>query len=353
MLQSPLGGWFTMQGLKDDRKLSILETISRKINAISDYNEGLQDLLETLAEMVGAESGYACLFNYFVGRYFDERVVMGKPDDSAAEILAEISERRCPVTRSLPSSPAGYSHVGVPVIRKDNLLAAIVFRSRIGGGLSKDAIGRLSDFTEFFASHFESAVLEKVITEGFLSTIECLALALEAKDYYTIGHSNMVCAYSIAIAREMALKPKTIDEIEVGSIMHDIGKIGIDDRILKKEGRLTNEEFEIVKTHTIIGEQILMPLHKNLFQTIRMIVRNHHERMDGKGYPDGLTGDVIPLETRIVMCADAFEAMTSNRPYRQALSLEEAVGEVRRCRGTQFDPDIADVLCDLMSPVKR
>jgi len=342
-----------MQGLKDERKLSILETISRKINAISDYTEGLQDLLETLAEVVGAEAGSARLFNYFVGRYFDEQVIMGKPDDAALELYDEISRRLCPVTRNLPSSPAGYSHIGVPVIRKDNLLAAIVFRSRMGGGITKDAIGKLVDFTEFFASHFESAVLEKVITEGFLSTIECLALALEAKDYYTIGHSNMVCAYSIAIAREMGLKPRTIDEIEVGSIMHDIGKIGIDDRILKKEGRLTDEEFEIVKSHTIIGEQILMPLHKNLFQTIRMIVRNHHERMDGKGYPDGLTGDVIPVETKIVICADAFEAMTSNRPYRQALSIDEAVSEVKRCRGRQFDPDIADVLCGLMSPADK
>ena len=342
-----------MQGLKDDRKLSILETISRKINAISDYNEGLHDLLDTLAEIAGAEAGSARLFNYFVGRYFEEGVESGKVDRISAELYEEISKKRSPVTRSLPNSAVGYSYIGMPVMRKNNLLAGIVFRCRPGGHIDKDAIRKLADFTEFFASHFESAVLEKVITQGFLSTIECLALALEAKDYYTIGHSNMVCAYSIAIAKEMKLSSRTIDEIEVGSIMHDIGKIGIDDSILKKEGRLTPEEFEIVKTHPVIGEQILMPLHKNLFQTIRMIIRNHHERMDGKGYPDGLTSDEIPLETKIVICADAFEAMTSNRPYRQALSLEKAISEVRRCRGTQFDPDVADILCNLMDPHKK
>ncbi len=342
-----------MQGLKNDRKLSILETISRKINAISDYNEGLQDLLETLSEIVGAEAGSARLFNYFAGQYFEDDVDSGAPDLLITEICNEISTRRKPVTRSLPQASVGYSHLGVPVMRKDNLLAGLVFRCRTGGGFGKDAIRKLVEFTEFFASHFESAVLEKVITQGFLSTIECLALALEAKDYYTIGHSNMVCAYSIAIAREMGLSSKTIDEIEIGSIMHDIGKIGIDDSILKKEGRLTDEEFQIVKTHPIIGEQILMPLHKHLFKTIRMIIRNHHERMDGRGYPDGLNGDDIPVETRIVICADAFEAMTSNRPYRQALSIEDALIEVRRCIGKQFDPDIAEVLCNLMDPPKK
>jgi HD-GYP domain-containing protein (c-di-GMP phosphodiesterase class II) len=232
-------------------------------------------------------------------------------------------------------------------------LAAIVFKSRHGLGFDKDAIQKIVDFTAFFASHFESAVLEKVISQGFLSTIECLALALEAKDYYTIGHSNMVCAYSIAIAREMGLPARTIDEIELGSIMHDIGKIGIDDRILKKEGMLTDEEYEIVKTHPVIGEQILLPLHHNLFQTMRMIIRNHHERMDGEGYPDGLVSAEIPLETKIVICADAFEAMTSHRPYRDALPMDKALEEVQRCKGTQFDPDVADVLCSLMDPKKE
>lgn len=342
-----------MKGLMDDRKLSILENISKKINTISDYNQGLKDLLETLGDMVGAETGWIRLHNYFVNRFFDDDDFSTDGDMLAMELFEKVWRTSRPATGKIDSNQVGNTHVCVPVLRKDKLLACIAFRCRPGGYFAKDAVRRLADFTEFFASHFESAVLERVISQGFLSTIECLALALEAKDYYTIGHSNMVCAYSITIAREMGLPAKAIDEIEVGSIMHDIGKIGIDDRILKKEGRLTDEEFEVIKTHTVIGEQILMPLHHHLFRTIRMIVRNHHERMDGKGYPDGLVNDEIPLETKIVICADAFEAMTSNRPYRDALPIDEALNEVLRHRGTQFDPDIADVLCSLMDPSSK
>lgn len=342
-----------MKGLIGDRKLSILETISGKINAISDYNQGLNDLLETLGDMVGAEKGWLRLHNYFVNRFFEEDERAASGGKIVEDLFEEAKRTRKPATRSIYNNQLGNSHIAVPVIRKEKLLACLAFQCRNGGRFERDAIRKLMDFTEFFASHFESAVLERVISQGFLSTIECLALALEAKDYYTIGHSNMVCAYSIMIAREMGLPAKTIDEIEVGSIMHDIGKIGIDDSIIKKEGRLTDEEFEIIKTHTTIGEQILMPLHYNLFTTIRMIVRNHHERMDGKGYPDGLTGDEIPIETKIVICADAFEAMTSNRPYRDALPMDEALDEVRRNSGTQFDPDVADILIRLMDPEPR
>ncbi len=342
-----------MKGLKDDRKLSILETISRKINALSDYQEGLADLIATLGETIIADRGWVKLYNYFVGRYFSEPAIPSACGEEIDLLFERIASTRGPVSVKMPGKSRILSHIGVPVIRKDKLLAAIVFRSHPDAGFDQGAIRRVTDFTEFFASHFESAVLEKVISQGFLSTIECLALALEAKDYYTVGHSNMVCAYSIAIAREMGLAGKAVDEIELGSIMHDIGKIGIDDSILKKEGKLTDEEFAIVKTHPVIGEQILLPMHRNLFQTMRMIIRNHHERMDGRGYPDGLSGDEIPFETRIVICADAFEAMTSNRPYRDAFPMEKALAEVQRCKGTQFDPEVADVLCNLMDPKSK
>ena len=171
-------------------------------------------------------------------------------------------------------------------------------------------------------------------------TLNVLVRAIEASDPYTSGHSMRVSAYAEAIAKQVGLPQNKIDLIKSAALLHDIGKIGIDKNILNKVGRLEKEEFEAIKSHPEIGATIIADL--SYLSNISDIIRHHHERNDGKGYPDGLSYDKIPLETSILTIADSFDAMTTNRPYRSSLSLEAALQEIKDNGGTQFNPDIVD-----------
>jgi putative nucleotidyltransferase with HDIG domain len=183
---------------------------------------------------------------------------------------------------------------------------------------------------------------------AYLSTITSLARTIEAKDPYTGGHTERVAEYAIMLARELGMGDDDLHAIEVGAVIHDIGKIGIPDRILLKPGRLDSEEFEEMRRHPEISSYILDELE--LPSVVRDMARNHHERFDGKGYPDGLKGKDIPLAARILTVADAFDAMTSDRPYRRALSQEVAAAEIRRNAGSQFCPDVVGALEVCLSP---
>jgi len=176
--------------------------------------------------------------------------------------------------------------------------------------------------------------------KNYFETLNVLVRAIEANDTYTSGHSLRVSAYAEAIARQLSLPQNKIDLIKSAALLHDIGKIGIDKNILNKTGKLEKEEFEAIKTHPEIGASIISDL--SYMSNISDIIRHHHERNDGRGYPDGLTYKDIPLETSILTIADSFDAMTTDRPYRYSLSLEDALQEIRDNAGTQFNPDIVD-----------
>jgi putative two-component system response regulator len=195
-----------------------------------------------------------------------------------------------------------------------------------------------------YQTHLQDKVAEQAgrIRASFFNAIRALNNALEARDKYTSGHSQRVTDLAAAITRSMGLSPETIDSIVVAGMVHDIGKIGITEAILNKPSALTEAEFEEIKKHPEIGERILAPVAAD--EEILKYVRGHHERWDGKGYPDGLAGEQIPLGARILAVADAFEAMTSERPYRKALSPEVAFAEIERCKGAQFDPKIAEIM---------
>lgn len=177
---------------------------------------------------------------------------------------------------------------------------------------------------------------------GFSEFVESLTKALEAKDYYTFGHSGRVAQFAWKIAHEMGLDEQQIDAVHIAGYLHDIGKIGVPEAFLNKPGRLTLEEFRVVQAHSVKGFQILDKI-KNLHR-IAMVVKHHHERYDGQGYPDGLKDEAIPLESRIIAVADALDAMTSSRPYRGKLTIGEAVEEVRRHIRNQFDPEVVRAL---------
>lgn len=180
------------------------------------------------------------------------------------------------------------------------------------------------------------------LEEVFVAGIQALADALEVKDPYTRGHSVRVSQYSSAIARALNLDPEMVRQIELGGHVHDIGKIGVREAVLNKPGALTDEEYQHIMTHPVTGWRILAPLLAEAPIALN-VVRSHHERVDGRGVPDGLLGDQIPLEARIVAVADAFDAMMSGRPYRGAeMTLDQALGELSTNCGSQFDRHVVE-----------
>jgi response regulator RpfG family c-di-GMP phosphodiesterase len=179
------------------------------------------------------------------------------------------------------------------------------------------------------------------IGELFLEGVQALAVALEAKDAYLRGHSTRVAAYAVGTAHRLGLTAEEVETLALGANLHDIGKIGVREEVLHKPDRLTDDEYRHIMEHPLIGARILSPLLKD--QPVALaIVRSHHERLDGSGLPDGLRGDAIPVAVRIASVADAFDAMTSARPYRSGLAIERALNELRTGRGVQFDPEIVD-----------
>jgi putative nucleotidyltransferase with HDIG domain len=176
------------------------------------------------------------------------------------------------------------------------------------------------------------------IKELFVEGVQALAHALEAKDAYTRGHSARVAAYATATARAMGLDERLLAEVHLGGVLHDIGKIGVREAVLLKPAKLTPEEYAHIKQHTVIGERILQPLLKDKPRVLE-IVRSHHERPDGLGFPDGLVGAGIPLAARITAVGDTFDAMTTARPYRIPRPAAEGLEELVRFSGTQFDRD--------------
>ncbi|WP_458413466.1 HD-GYP domain-containing protein [Schinkia sp. CFF1] len=180
-----------------------------------------------------------------------------------------------------------------------------------------------------------------------LELTTALANALDSRDAYTMYHSENVAKYAFEIAKKMKLSKDTCNNIHIGGLLHDIGKIGIPEHILSKPGELTDEEYKIIKTHPSVGYEIIKHIESFKETGVLDIVLYHHERYDGKGYPTGLSGHDIPLEARIVAVADTFDAMISKRVYRNALNLDYTLEEIKKNKGTQFDSKIVDVFLSL------
>lgn len=193
----------------------------------------------------------------------------------------------------------------------------------------------------FYQQNLESRVkeLDRRNKQSLINGVQMLVHALEAKDAYTSGHSSRVSRYAVKTAVQLGYTGDRLEHIRLGGELHDIGKIGTREDILNKPGPLTPSEFEHIKGHVVLGERILAPALAES-PTVLGIVRSHHERLDGGGFPDGLTGQAIPREARIVSVVDAFDAMTTNRAYRPSRTPEEAIEELQRCAGTHFDPDV-------------
>jgi diguanylate cyclase (GGDEF)-like protein/putative nucleotidyltransferase with HDIG domain len=188
--------------------------------------------------------------------------------------------------------------------------------------------------------------LKTLLVDESFEAIEALSAAVDAKDSNTQGHSEAVTAYAVALARRLGLSESELENVRAAALLHDIGKIGMPDAILKKPGALEQGEWEVVESHTEVGSHILEKIQQ--LKAIIPGVRHHHERFDGMGYPTGLQGAQIPLTARIIALADSFDAMVSDRSYRKAMSKQQAMEEIERCAGTQFDPQLVKLFIGVL-----
>ena len=227
-----------------------------------------------------------------------------------------------------------------PLEGKTDMLGILnINRVNIDECFTENDMRKSSIFTSQIAMAVENAKLFKEISSLYLSTIRSLANAVDAKDHYTQSHSESVTRISVAIAEEMGLPPRQIQRLQLAAQIHDLGKIGVHDYVLNKTEKLTTDEWEEIKSHPLKGAQILEPL--GFLSDIVETIKQHHEKFNGTGYPSGLKGEEICMEARIIAVADTYDAMTSDRPYRKALTKEQAVAELKKCTNTQFDPEVA------------
>jgi diguanylate cyclase (GGDEF)-like protein len=240
----------------------------------------------------------------------------------------------------------GGAELAVPLYSASTLWGAVELRSPDSGAFDGDDAQVVQTVADHVGAALRTAELYRALEETHLGTAEALAAALEAKDDYTADHARSIADVAVQVGEALALDEHALRDLRLGAIFHDIGKIAIPDAILNKRGPLTPEEFEVVKRHPVVGEQILAPVP--FLRGVRRIVRHDHERWDGTGYPDGLRDSEIPLGARVVFVVDAYHAMTSDRPYRKGMRPSSALAELESHAGTQFDPGIVATFLRLM-----
>jgi putative nucleotidyltransferase with HDIG domain len=252
--------------------------------------------------------------------------------DTAVILLTGVAE----VTTAVQSLQFGaYDYLAKPVLIDE-------FRARVENALEKRRLVLENRYLQqSYQERLEAQLraLDAKNKEQFLGQIQMAVQMLEKKDVYTRGHSKRVSHYGVKTALMLGFTGEILDQVRLGGDLHDIGKIGTRDAVLNKPGPLTGPEFEEIKKHVTEGEEILEPLRRD-HPVVLQIVRHHHERLDGSGFPDGLKGESIPMVARLICVVDAFDAMTTNRAYRPSRQPEDAMEELSRCAGLQFDPDV-------------
>lgn len=312
-------------------------------------NEARKAVQAMFVEFLVWENG-----NYFsLAQSPDGGVKLGSdsPPRIPLQILEQASKLKAPVLKprrwkpSDPSSSNSYSgnsdlpHMAVPLLMKGELIGLVHLAGKLDGrDFDRHDLALVSELAKRTSLGLENKYLYESLFDVLMSTLRSLISTIEARDRYTKQHSQRVMEIAVIIARHMGCSPEQIDTLKVAGYLHDLGKLGVRDSVLLKPGPLTEEEFAQIKAHPVIGEEIIAPI--GFLPEERALVRHHHERWDGKGYPDELRGEKIPFLARILTVADVFDALTSDRPYRPAMTVEQGASEILNARGTQFDPDV-------------
>jgi putative nucleotidyltransferase with HDIG domain len=305
---------------------SIRQYIARTRDSVEDVRRANEDLQL-------ANSDLKVLFEFTGG--------LGACGHDAAE-LVDYAERQLTRLTGVPVriGPAGQLE-GLPLVAGGNHVGTLVLDERALA--DRERWERLREaIVPQLATALESAHLIEEVRKQHLATIAALSRSIEAKDGSTGEHTERVAELAVELARRLGFSGGDLDAIEIGALLHDIGKIGVPEAILNKPGPLTDEEWKVMKRHPLVSEHILAGI--GLSPIVLQIARSSHERFDGEGYPDGIKGEEIPLPARIVLVADAFDAITSDRPYRRGRSVIDALGELHLHAGTQFCPRVVDAL---------
>jgi putative nucleotidyltransferase with HDIG domain len=330
--------------------------LSALINSTLDPVEIRTRAVEAAAGLLDAERGSLLLMDPETSSLCFE-VAMGDTEGALKRVRLKRGQgiagwvaehRQSAIIHDVHDDPRFYGHpesatrfitrdmVCVPVVSRDRVIGVLQAMNKRSGHFDIEDQDLLESLAHQVAVAIDNANLYRELKEAFHETAAALADTIEKRDPYTGGHTQRVTRYSVAIAQALELPEDDVETVRLAAILHDIGKISVPDRVLNKQDALTEDEFDTMRRHTETAGEILAKVH--LLTPIIPGVRGHHERLDGTGYPDGLAGDDIPLCARIIAVADAFDAMTSDRPYRAALPLDSAVDELLACAGTQFDP---------------
>lgn len=346
---------------KVDELTTLYET-SRALGSTLDLDTLLDSTLDAAMRSFAVDSGYLVLRDG-VSSDLRLRVWRGAtdiaPDDRA--VRSSMSEWVVRQGRPLifnPSSVVGeaanvdaitgaLAAVCVPLHAADGVIGAIAVGSRDPAArFTGDDVRLLSTIANHLTVAIGNTELYASLQEAYLATVRSLAAAVDAKEPYMRGHSERVAVFARATAERLGLSHDQRTALEMAAYLHDIGKIGISGQILRKPGPLDDEETATMRHHPLIGANILRPVA--FPWSIAPVVRHHHERFDGTGYPAGLRGEEIPILARVLCAADAYEAMVADRPYRTSMTMDEAIDELRRCSGTYFDPRVVDALVDVL-----
>ncbi len=340
------------------RELALLYEVSRDLGSSLDLDDVLDALLDASLRLAAAPLGYVVLRDRESGTQFlrctrgiGHAAARGRRSSIADWVLEQ--GRPLVVNASESNDASGDSvtgaaaAVGVPLVSAAGVIGVVVVADdATDRHFGADEVRLLATAANHGASAVANAELYASLQEAYLTTVRSLAAAIDAKDTYTRGHSDRVARLAGLVGEWIGLSHDQLLALELAAYLHDIGKIGIAEGVLRKPGRLDEVETEQMHEHPLIGATILEPV--SFPWEITPIVRHHHERWDGSGYPAGLAGDEIPLLARIMSVADSHEAMVSERPYRAGMSERDALAELRRCAGTQFDERIVHLFCEAM-----
>ncbi len=343
--------------------LRSLHDLSKAINSTLDINEVVELVMEKTGALMGSERVLVLLLNKEDGSLEKYSAIGFGAEEMPIEKIKNVKNfDHCIVHKGTVISLADmvFEDEYKELIHSTPILSSMVFapleiKGEAYGLLGVKDSGR--DFSlmelEIFCSlgsqaavAMENANLYKRLKDSFFHTAEALAEAINSRDPYTGGHTGRVRDYSVMIAMALNMGAQELESLKFASTLHDIGKIGIDDAILRKKGKLSILEEQEMRKHPEIGAKILSYVEEMGVSIAG--VRHHHERLDGEGYPDGLKGEEIPLQARIIAIADAFDALTTDRPYKKGVDRVSAGKELKKAAGTQFDPKLVDILCKML-----